>query len=713
MSRIREMRIQSALLLILVPTLFLVTGVAGYLVYASLYSEILAGFDARLRSVSTVTAAFIDSDDHSRILQPCRLTALVFDPRTDRLLGTDTEGRLVDIDRTSGSARPAASLGARFLDLTWDRRRSRILGLEAPGNRLLEINPESGESQVLLNFDESFQALAWDEGSGRLYAAGGRLATIDPRNWSVSHIADLETGPLASLSDGPEPGVLIGVPSLGSEILRIEVGGPAPMISTVALSSPDSGDDVDENDGKAEPVTLRFLTYDPDQGVFWTGNDRLARLVPPDFRLHVFGYPGFRSESTSLYQKYVVPMRRIKQMVNLTYLYTFVLGRRDRQIIYGLDASTDKDHSNIGDVDSDPPEEGTVRVFHQGGVHLSDIEFWEQWGLIKSADAAIYDRNGDIRAIAGADINISIIEQKTRSALLKVCLIGILCLGFASLAAVTVSNRLVRPIERLKTEALKVAAGQFGERVQVDSPTELQELAHSFNDMSAALKTTLEGLTRSNQQLERERRRTELVLSLASRTDLSRVPDGSPVVCGRLCQQPARRDASGWTVVSSQLYAWIVSPSPDDPYEAVRLRSDLATTFTHLARAHSGQWESIRRFFEPLFRDSVQALINIDLDTGEHRLSVRGSLPGALIDRNGAPRLLNLTEREAPPRVARGEGLLLTDPEVIHQLTKESGILDPSILHHQDRLRDFLASIASKEGQPDRDDLFISVWRVE
>ena len=145
----------------------------------------------------------------------------------------------------------------------------------------------------------------------------------------------------------------------------------------------------------------------------------------------------------------------------------------------------------------------------------------------------------------------------------------------------------------------------------------------------------------------------------------------------------------------------------------MRLRSDLATIFTHLARAHSGQWESIRRFFEPLFRDSVQALINIDLDTGEHRLSLRGSLPGALIDRNGAPRLLNLTEREAPPRVARGEGLLLTDPEVIHRLTKESRILDPSILHHQDRLRDFIASIASKERQPDRDDLFISVWRVE
>lgn len=712
MSGIREMKIQSALLLVLVPTLFLATGAAGYLVYASLYSEILAGFDARLRSVSTVTAAFIDPDDHSKILRPCRISALAVDTRADRLLGTDTEGHLVTIDRETGSAQQTARLDTRFLDLTWNSRRESLLGLEAPGTVLREIDPASGRSQAMMRLGESFQALASDEDTGLVYAVGAKLATIDPRTWKILNRVDLGAEPPASISDGPEPGVLFGVVPDGATILRIEIGGKVPTVSTVVRVSPKSGEDASEAKGERAPVSLRFLTYDRKQGVFWTGDDRLARLEPSGFQLDVFGYPGFRSENTPLYQRYVLPMRRIKQLVNLTYLYTFVLGRHDRQIIYGLDASTDEDHSNIGDVDSDPPEDGTVRVFHQGGVHLSDIEFWEEWGLIKSADAAIYDRQEDVRAIAGSDINISIIEQKTRSALFKVCLIGVLCLGFASLAAVTVSNRLVRPIERLKSEALKVAAGQFGEQVQVDSPTELQELAHSFNDMSAALKRTLEGLTRSNQQLERERRKTELVLSLASRTDLDRIPDSAPVVCGRICRQPARRDASGWSVGSNQLYAWMVWPSPDDPYEAVRFRSDLATTFHHLVKAHSSQWDPIRRFFEPLFRDNVRALVNIDLESAELRLMLRESLPAVLVGSDGTLSPLSLAKEEPPPELERGEGLLLTNPVVIRRLIAESGKLDPSILRHEDRLRDFLAPFIGADGEPDRDHLFIAFWRV-
>ncbi len=709
MSRIRELRIQSALLLVLVPTLFIVTAVAGYLIYSSLYAEILAGFDARLRSVSTVTGAFIDPAEHDAILRPFELTALAFDPETGRLFGADSDGQLLRIDAETGSAQPIAELAAPVLDLAWDRQSGHLAGIEAPGHRLRLIDPSSGASRVVFESTETFRALAWDDRGDTLYVAGDRLAAIDRRTWKLRPVTGISLPRMICLSDGPEPGVLYAAVADRAELLRLAIEGSAAEVSSVALH-PAPSEEGEQSDVVPASRPLRALTFDSVRGVFWTGGDRLGRLEPDSFRLSMFGYPGYRSEDDLLYRKYVLPMRRIRQIVNLTYLYTFVLGRQDREIVYVLDANTDEDHSNIGDIDSDPPEEGTVRVSHQGGVHLSNIEFWEQWGLIKSADAAIYDSRGDVRAIAGADINISVIEQKTRSALFKVCLIGILCLGCASFAAVKVSNRLVRPIERLKSEALKVAAGQFGETVQVDGPSELRDLAHSFNEMSAALETTLDGLTRSNQELERERRRMELVLSLASRTDLDQIDRAAPVRCGRICSRSPLRDSSGWAVVAGQLYGWLVSPSPDDPYEAIRRRSDLATMFRRLAANSSGHWPAIQRFFDPLFRDSLQALVNVDLETGELRLSLRAPLPVAVIDSDGQARVLTLRSG-APSPLRLGEVLLLSNPSLVQRIEEGSTGLDGDLLRQEDKARSLLGRSLDDGEAPGRDFLFLTYWR--
>lgn len=709
MSGKRELRIQSAFLLVLVPTLFFVTCIAGYLVYSSLYSDILAGFDARLRSVSTVTAAFIDPAEHDRILQPFDIQAAAFDPRGDRLFAADSDKRLLVIDRMSGSAHEVGRLDVRFLDLAWDPRQNCLLGLEAPGTRLRTIDPISGNSRTVLELKEPFRALAWEPSSGLVYLAGTRLTAIDPHTWTVQRTADLGSLRLLALADGPAVGILLGTLPEVSELARIDLSGSRPVVSTVPFRFGTAAGD-SEDIAPSRSSELRFLTYDPNRKIFWGGSDCLLRLEPENFRIEVTGYPGFRNESTPLYQKYVLPMRRIKQLVRLTYLYTFVLGHRDREIIYGLDANTDNDHSNIGDVDSDPPEEGTVRVFHQGGVHLSNIEFWEQWGLIKSADAAVYDHEGDVRAIAGADINISIIEQKTRSALFKVCLIGILCLGFASLAAVKVSNRLVRPIEQLKSEALKVAAGQFGETVRIDSPTELKELAHSFNGMSAALESTLAGLTESNRKLENERRRTELVLSIAARTDSTHPDAADPIVCGRIFIRPRLRDASGWRAASGQLYVWLVSPSPEDPFEAVRFRSDLATIFEHLLRSCGNRWNAARQFFEPLFRDRVPYLVQIECDRGIRCRALRGSIPLGVISAQGTLHLRIVDEGECFP-LQEQEGFLLTDPALIRRLVEMEKEVAPQLLADGAKTAELLAGVAASLALPERDFLFVSGWR--
>ncbi|HEX2753820.1 MAG TPA: ATP-binding protein [Candidatus Limnocylindrales bacterium] len=72
----------------------------------------------------------------------------------------------------------------------------------------------------------------------------------------------------------------------------------------------------------------------------------------------------------------------------------------------------------------------------------------------------------------------------------------------ASVVSLAVAARIARPITALAAAARRVAGGDYAERVPVDEPGELAELATSFNDMAGSLEAT-------------ERRRLQLVGDVA------------------------------------------------------------------------------------------------------------------------------------------------------------------------------------------------------
>jgi len=86
-----------------------------------------------------------------------------------------------------------------------------------------------------------------------------------------------------------------------------------------------------------------------------------------------------------------------------------------------------------------------------------------------------------------------------RQALLAATVIAVLTATIVSLA---VAARIARPISTLAAAARRLAGGSYAERVPVDDPRELRELAASFNDMAGSLEAT-------------ERRRLQLVGDVA------------------------------------------------------------------------------------------------------------------------------------------------------------------------------------------------------
>lgn len=215
------------------------------------------------------------------------------------------------------------------------------------------------------------------------------------------------------------------------------------------------------------------------------------------------------------YLRNVVPMRRIRTALGLTYLYTQTLGPA-QGVTYILDSSPGKDHSPIGSTDTLPDETmaGLRRIRAAGGIYVSPIQFQQQWGLLKTSAAPVYGADGHRTASAGADVNISIINVATQNALFASAVIGIGSILACILVVLAIVRRVGRPIESLRQEALRIAAGDYTPPAPIAGPREVKRLGKSLAELAGQLSAAV--AARRAQAARHEREADEAALADAA-----------------------------------------------------------------------------------------------------------------------------------------------------------------------------------------------------
>jgi hypothetical protein len=413
------------------------------------------------------------------------------------------------------------------------------------------------------------RALAWDAAQSRLLGAdsSGRLYVVD----TITGEADL-------LPDG------VGRTARG--LFPAERAGRVPAPAT---------------DGRQRwapgPEGLRH----------WPG---LEPNEPADTTEYALG---FRSRNEALYRKYVEPMRAIQRKQNVTYIYTQVL-REPYAIAYVLDASEGEDQSLIGGRDVVPPEdyESTQEVLAR-----HEVQF-ERWGLLKVSTGPILDGRGRSSAAAGVDVNISIIQRKTRQALIEVLALSAAVWLAAAALAILMARRLARTLGLLKGAALSVAAGQYGQEVTLRSPRELVRVAGAFSRLSRNLKETFFRMGRETAALEFGRSREDLARRLHE-------PPAHPAVQESYAPgQPGSLSGHAWR--DQRIVVWLSEERcpPLAAGRALARRRDLAV---RLLQRYGGPGESAA-LLESLARHAAGTLIWFDAATGEvlrHALHGRDS----------------------------------------------------------------------------------------
>ncbi|HWA09034.1 MAG TPA: HAMP domain-containing protein [Opitutaceae bacterium] len=557
--------------LTMMPALILVSAVLGWSVYRSLQGIILRSFEQKLGAVSTTVAAFIDADDHAWLMEQPRISGLAFSPQGYLFALDSSRDVLMRINAANGVAEDrVVKVPAGLRDLAYSRAEDLLAALELPSGKLYTLDPETGTATYRLDLGEKAQ--------GIVAGPNGYVVAVTDRLLEVK----LAAGAATPMNDAPMPRLLGAGYDADHKVIRAISASRRFIAIDPFTGKIKVGAALDE---KAE--LPGDLAYDRQRHLLLGSNKSILHVDYENGTIAPAHYlPAFGKELSPQYRAYLGPMRQIMNDLQLTYLYTQIVPEKTR-IIYGIDATQGDGHSALHSEDTIPEEEveGVQELLRSGALYHSPVTKWQQWGLLKGSLAPIFDRTGKVVAMAGADVEVSLIEQKTREALLELLIVGVLSVLAATGVAIVITRHLRRPLQQIKTTALDVAAGNYARRITIDSPTEARELAESFNQMAGSLEANMQALQSSIQDLLRNRNRYELGRRLGGPHDLAAALGGlEGVTVAWRDSAVAALCATGAVRHGGRIVIWFAE-SPSDGLTAARARADLALRVTARLKA--------------------------------------------------------------------------------------------------------------------------------
>lgn len=646
------------------------------------------GYDRANGALLEIDPQFGGAVIHS--MHPNRLWVdLSFDSKRKRLLAVTGEGTVeqVPIDGEP-ETQQLFSLNEAVSGLAYDDLLDRYL---IWANGLVELDPESGEverlsshegaSLVSLAYDSSTQSLAAlvagdeDEGANGIALIdqeSGALRSREPFQYAFPpslndeiHISEADAWMAKQYDRIVQSGDNDAIQAAEERLQRIAVRLRNDLIAPEAEAA--------ANDpGWATPeASLRGLAMHPSEPIWLSASASLAAVEPSTFKLWRHGcFSGYVDELDRDMLMLLSPLRRAKSKLNLTYLYTFYRPENagPLDIIYTLDANIDTDHSFSGDADV-LPEDSVYDMYGRillDELYLSEIVEWEEWGLIKTGYAPILDSANLVNHVIGADINVSIIETRTRVFLLQTIAIGTLLFAITIMISFWVARAMIRPIQSLNETALAVAAGEYGLQAPVSGPTEFRNLCRAFNGLSDTMKETEEKRNFDNQVLQFQTARAELIRKLTRIRDSWEAP-----VRGQWRARHYQADRNmtpvSFAVACGQgMFGW-TGGAESSSLNTLKIQLDIALTVRSMAvnpQWSDADWnDALERWHD----ETVEVFYRIDASHGRFHCLKRIDLSLARITPGAAEPVI--VEGESC-EIAPGDLMVMTQPVLMPAVEK-------------------------------------------
>jgi hypothetical protein len=486
--------LSSWLLVALLPALGALALGCAFHTYRGLQNIILEGFDRKLIAVSTITAAFTDPEELLTLTGPLPVGGGGIDSVDGGLRVVNRlTGEFLRIDTNSGQAEPTGVRSAQFVSKAASGDQPGTLFVAASETGVIQrVSTDTGEATPAFELGSPIYALATDVSGGRLYVAGREFTRVDLRTQERTTLAPLPLQPTGMTFDptrqalwvlNPEGDALLEVDAADGRVrrelaLRYDPAKPDHTEGSAAFSHPDV------------PVALQAVVFDPvSRRLFGLGTALVVINPETGFQsgggfVHAFG-----RERSTLYLQYARMFRSLHNRIGTTFLYTQQIHGQGT-ITYGIDATIGENHSPLLSIDELPAAdiEGVQAAIANGTVYAGGVQRWDQWGLMKSVVAPIFDpATGQVAALVGADVDIGTIQFDTHQALVITVSAGLAMMLAAGLLAVVIARKINAPLGLIRAGALRAAAGDYSQRVEVSRPLDLRDLAQQFSRTTATL----------------------------------------------------------------------------------------------------------------------------------------------------------------------------------------------------------------------------------
>ena len=648
----------------LFPVFLVITLIMGLNNFNDNYRIIEENFGLKLETVSLVAGAFLDGDPYLEFpVDRFDVGAIAWIPEGDRLIGFDRNRRgLVEIDPYGSATITNPSVGADMIDLAYGSRHSKLYGLDPQGGIYTIALDQSKAAEWIHSISSTSSGLAYHPEHERFYIWSNGLVEWDPETGGLSQLSTVENVEVIALDYSPveqavislirnpyrialvdtvsglledendvllcfsrderEPNVLPDIRLWnGLQFDRIlhshhadavEQSRDAALQIAAGIQQELRAYDQSlyESDAMSIPIpSLAGIAVESTSGFLFTSADLLMKIEPKEACLLPYGFwPGYVSELHPSNLSLLSPLRRITKKLDLTYLYTFYRTPNASMydITYSLDANIDADHSYPGDEDT-IPEDSLFDMYgriYLGQQYLSEIVEWDEWGLLKTGYAPILNQSGDVNQVVGVDINVSIIESRTRIHFLQTVVLGVVLFCLTMIATFYVTRTMIQPILELNETALMVAAGDFGKQTRVFGSDEFRSLCDAFNEFSMTLEEAAHKRKFDNQILQFHTSRNELLRQLL------RTRDSWTLTLGERWDGAHFNSSSDHTPISHVIecetgYIMWTGYAAAETLQAAKIQLDIAWIVRNVLKEKQDGWEVSLQTLQRLYPDCI------------------------------------------------------------------------------------------------------------
>ena len=483
---------------LILPVLSLQILLQGILIYVEMRKTIIGGIDDVLHTVSDTLGGFLHGEQHKELLRPRSITDLQLSPVPEELWALDREtGELLVVNTENGRAHPASTATDQAWISITPGPDMTLFALAKNGRHIWQLTPLGTaiiDTEMVGQLERPQRRITGFNASERTLVVFGEAGLADYA---------LDSQKLSEPVDRP---ILNSLEAWMPRAAAGWVGYDAETTTIVYLSRSFLPEETIALEGvKNQDIFSLLIPRGSDE--VWAAGNKLLRIRLTDTARISDEFPeGFYSMQSRYYRDARNAMLLMKAELGLKYLYTQRL-TDGKQIEYGIDA-TPEDHPDFcppGTMDVIDPADYdalTKSVYH-GGTYISDFQFWERWGYLKSAYAPIFSDTGEVIAMTGVDLSAQAVDVETRKATYAAFILGAIFILFSGSVSAWIALRLTSPIDSMKHSALLIAASQYQRRMPEQGITELKHLMERFNRLAGVIESKVVEMQRYYHSISR------------------------------------------------------------------------------------------------------------------------------------------------------------------------------------------------------------------